>query len=62
MSRTIAVVTRYYHPDGRELDQPFELCVQLVSDDGDTRLDHDDFALSKSELEALRASIDEHLD
>ena len=41
---------------------PFELCVQIVSDDGETRLDHEDYRLSRDDLRVLKFYLDEYLE
>lgn len=41
--------------------KPYELCVEVTSSDGQTRLDHEDYLLSERELMNLRERIDKML-
>lgn len=57
-ARVSATVNRF---DKRN-QKPFELCIQIYSPDGQTRLEHDDYYLTRGELADLRMKIDSILD
>lgn len=55
MNKTIIRIDRYS-------DDLFELCVQVISEDGETRLDHEDYHLTIDDLRVLQSDLVNHLE